>query len=491
MFAEAARTPDVAVHGELRLRHASGAVRWADSHVTFLAGEGVLLVQCVDVTERRGLEERLMHQAEHDPLTDLLNRRGFRRVLGEHMAVTDPEPTGAVMLIDLDHFKTVNDLHGHRVGDEVINAAARVLRESVRDEDTVARLGGDEFAVLLPGADVGRARATAGRLVDAVDAEAELASMAGGHGVSASVGVAMLDGRLRTPDDALVAADLAMYDAKDAGRRRFAFFDPDGGISSTQTRLQWVDRLRCALAEDRLVLAAQPIRDLQSGAVVHHELLLRLRDPDGTLVAPGQFLPIAEQFGLIGEIDRWVVTTAIRTLAANTDRDLVLEVNLSGSSLGDPDLLSTIRQELVAGAVDPRRIIFEITETAAVTNLDEARAFATELRGLGCRFALDDFGAGFGSFTYLKQLPFDFLKIDGQFVRHSATSATDRVILESLVHAARGLGKRTIAEFVEDERTEHLMGELGVDLVQGYHVGRPADLDEMIAAAPAQPRSVS
>ena len=330
----------------------------------------------------------------------------------------------------------------------------------------MARIGGDEFAVLLPGADLERAQATAQRLVEAVEFGVE-------HGVTASVGVAMLDGSLTTADSALMAADLAMYDAKHEGRRRTAFYD-GGSESSTHARLQWVDRIRTALAEERLALLAQPIMDLDTGRV-HHEILLRMLAPDGELIAPDAFLPIAEQFGLMGEIDRWVATRAIEAIVANPERDLVFEVNLSGSSLGSPELLEAIRGAMVG--VARGRVIFEITETAAVTNLEDAHAFATELAALGCRFALDDFGVGFGSFTYVKHLPFDYLKIDGEFVRESATSEEDRVILESLIHAARGLGKRTIAEYVEDAETVALLRELGVDMVQGFYIGVPRPLD--------------
>ncbi len=425
---------------------------------------------------RRGLR----HQADHDAITELLNRRGFTRLLETHLGAGRAD--GALMVIDLDHFKAVNDTLGHRVGDEVIDATGRALRACVRADDVVARIGGDEFAVLLPGADREHARATADRLVLAIGAEAQLAAMAGGHRVSASVGVVMLDASVSTPEEALMAADLAMYDAKAGGRRRAAFFD-DGEGSGTRGRLRWVERLRRAHTDDGFVLVAQPIRSLADGATVHHELLLRLRADDGELVAPGAFLPIAEQFGLIGDIDRWVATAAIRTLAAHPDRELVFEVNLSGASLGSEELLATIRRELDAGAVDPRRIIFEITETAAVTNIEDAAAFARELTAIGCRFALDDFGVGFSSFSYLKRLPCDFLKIDGEFVQHSATSDADRVILESLVHVARGLHVTTIAEYVEDAATEALMAELGVDLVQGYHVGRPVDLEATIGSA--------
>jgi diguanylate cyclase (GGDEF)-like protein/PAS domain S-box-containing protein len=470
--------PGVAAGSEVRLLTAAGGTRWAQLHFTRLADRGAphpLLTQVIDVSDRRGLEVELRHQAEHDALTELLNRRGFQRRLGGFLAQGVP---GALMLIDLDHFKAVNDTLGHHVGDQVIHAAGQALRGSVRADDIVGRLGGDEFAVLLPGADRERARATAERLVQAISTQGVPAA----HGVTASVGVAMVSGAFASADEALMAADLAMYDAKEAGRRRAAFFDSDGS-SGTHSRLQWVDRIRTALAEERFVLLAQPIADLATGELAHHELLLRMLDEDGEQVKPDQFLPIAEQFGLMAEIDRWVATTAIGQLARHAHRDLVFEVNLSGSSLGSPELLEAIREALVQGGVAPGRLIFEITETEAVTNLDEAHAFALQLAALGCRFALDDFGVGFGSFTYVKHLPFDFLKIDGEFVRHSAISEPDRVILESLIHAARGLGKRTIAEYVENEETEALLRELGVDLVQGYRIGPPRPLAQVIAGA--------
>jgi diguanylate cyclase (GGDEF)-like protein/PAS domain S-box-containing protein len=475
LFARAMDDPGEPIDGEVRVITPKG-VRWTESHVTFLFGEGLLLIQVIDITQRREFEHRLVHQAEHDPLTELLNRRGFRRVVEAHMGERDhalQEP-GAVLLLDLDHFKAVNDLRGHRAGDETLRRVAQVLGSSVRDGDTVARLGGDEFAILLPGAGVAQARATAGRLVAAIDQE----------GISASIGVAMIGPSMHTPDDALVAADLAMYDAKDAGRGRYKLVDERVATSSaTRSRLEWVDRIRGALAEDRLVLHAQPIRNVHTDQVLHHELLLRLRDGDGTEVLPANFLEVAEQFGLIGEIDRWVTRTAIDILADHRDDDLTFHVNLSGSTVGDLDLLSTIRHALQRARVEPGRLVFEITETAAVTNIDRARTFALALTALGCQLALDDFGAGFGSFVYLKQLPFDILKIDGEFVRHCTTTPADRVILESLVHAAVGLGKVTVAEFVEDQPTEDLLRRLGVDYVQGYHVGRPVAVQTAIEAA--------
>jgi EAL domain-containing protein (putative c-di-GMP-specific phosphodiesterase class I) len=279
-----------------------------------------------------------------------------------------------------------------------------------------------------------------------------------------------------------------MYDAKLAGRGRYAFFEEDTATpSATRDRLEWVERIRDALAEDRLQLAAQPIRCVRSGAIVHHELLLRMREPDGRELLPGAFLPVAEEFGLIGEIDRWVAGEAIAILDRHRDQPLVFHVNLSGRSLGDVALLASIRADLERTGVDPCSLVFEITETAAVTNFAEARAFAHALTAMGCRLALDDFGAGFSSFVYLKQLPFDVLKIDGEFVRQCTTTRADRVILESLVHTASGLDKLTVAEFVEDQETEDLLRELGVDFVQGYHVGRPGSVDEAISRFAAAP----
>jgi EAL domain-containing protein (putative c-di-GMP-specific phosphodiesterase class I) len=285
-----------------------------------------------------------------------------------------------------------------------------------------------------------------------------------------------------------VSADLAMYDAKEEGRNRWALASSTdaGNQRRTRTRVSWVERIEHALEHDRFELYAQPILDLRSGAVDQFELLLRMREADGTLTPPGDFLAVAERLDLIQAIDRWVTGRAIDLLSDHqrVGRDICLEVNLSGRSLNDPGLLDLISERIRSSHIDPQRLIFEITETAAVADITAARTFAQDLAGLGCRFALDDFGAGFGSFYYLKYLPFDFLKIDGEFVATCTSNPTDQTIIRALVDVARQLGKKTVAEFTQDSRTLRFLRREGVDHAQGYHVGRPMPLSRALGPSP-------
>ena len=281
----------------------------------------------------------------------------------------------------------------------------------------------------------------------------------------------------------LSGADAAMYAAKEAGRDRIAMVAA-GSAPPTEERLGASGLIRRALDEDRFVLHAQPIQDLRTGEVGRHEVLLRLLDDDNRLLLPEAFLRSAERFGHIGAIDRWVVRRAIRLIAAArvSGAELCLEVNLSGRSIGDPELPRVVEAELEATGIDASRLVLEITETAAIANMDQARELATRLRALGCRFALDDFGSGFSSFWYLKHLPLDYVKIDGDFVRNLASDPADAVVVRAMVQIARGLGLRTIAEFVEDEGTLGLLAELGVDYAQGDHVGVPRPALDLLQA---------
>jgi EAL domain-containing protein (putative c-di-GMP-specific phosphodiesterase class I) len=340
----------------------------------------------------------------------------------------------------------------------------------------VARLGGDEFAVLLHGANRTRAELVAERILAAVRTqELTLGTLA--VSTTASIGVVPFGHGDSHVDDVLATADMAMYAAKEAGgNRSHVLADDDEFVGAMQARLAWAHQIRRALDEDRFVLYWQPIIDLRSGLVTHREVLLRMIGDDGRIIAPGAFIDTAERFDLIQEIDRWVVRKAIHLLA---EQDVTLEVNVSGKSIGDPTLTALIEQELAQSGADPGRLVFEITETAAIANMDQAREFAERLHAVGCRFALDDFGAGFSSFYYLKHLPLDYLKIDGDFIRSLTSSDTDQLVVRSMIDIARGMGMKTIAEFVEDSETAAMLHAMGVDLSQGYFHGRP----EPVAAA--------
>jgi diguanylate cyclase (GGDEF)-like protein/PAS domain S-box-containing protein len=480
---------------EKRYLQAGGSVAWVSVHTTLIRDENgepaYFLSQIQDITTRRKYESRLQYMADHDPLTGLLNRRAYERILAEHLAQGERYGhEGAVLLLDLDEFKQVNDTLGHCAGDDLIVRVGTALAERLRGTDTVARLGGDEFAILLPKGGREEAEQVASALLQAISAERAARGPKGrARPISASIGVAPLSGAQgTTADEALINADLAMYDAKEAGRNRFKTYGGSSdGQAGIEARLEWVERIRTALEEDRFTLHAQPVVDAISGEITQLELLVRMLGARGELIMPGSFLPVAERFGLIGDIDRWVVTTAIRMLGEQSRRGVhpKVEINLSGHSLGDPGLAAHIDSELRGAAVDPTQLVFEVTETAAIGNIEAAQHFAEQLAELGCRFALDDFGAGFGSFYYLKHLPFDFIKIDGEFVRNLTADDTDRVVISAVVELARGLGKRTIAEFVGDEATVAALRDLGVDYLQGFHLGKPAPIESWIASLQA------
>ena len=440
-----------------------------------------------DVTDRKRFEAQLKHLADHDALTDLFNRRRFEEELVEYADYAQRyKECGAVLLLDLDRFKYVNDTHGHKAGDEVIRAVGTALRGTVRASDVVARLGGDEFAILLKNLDRAEAERIAQALLETVRVR-QLPIAGRGTTMTTSIGIALFDEDV-IAENLLVNADLAMYAAKDAGGNRFEVSEDDGEhLSGMQARLGWVDQIRRGLDEDRFVLYCQPIMHLASNEVTQWELLLRLLGDDGEMIPPAVFIPTAERFGLIQEIDRWVVARAIEAL--DTYRDwpggVRFEVNVSGKSMSDPELLELVERELREKDVDPSNLVFEITETAAIANMEEARNFADRLTKLGCRFALDDFGAGFSSFYYLKYLPLNYLKIDGDFIKGLVSSATDQLVVQSMVDIARGMGMKTIAEFVEGPETAQMLHEKGVDYSQGYFHGRPRPVTEEFSVEPA------
>jgi diguanylate cyclase (GGDEF)-like protein/PAS domain S-box-containing protein len=471
---------------EKRYIHAAGHDVWAQVSVTLIndsAGRpSHFSGQVLDITERRRYEEQLVAMADHDPLTGLLNRRTFERELDAHLTrVKRFKGGGALLMIDLDHFKFYNDTQGHTAGDELIVLIAQTLRDRLRETDVIGRLGGDEFAVLLPNEDHESAEVVARSLVEGVREKGPAIALGQLKRVTASIGIACFKaGDRLTADEIMVNADLAMYDAKD-GRDRIAHYRAAQHTRPRmESQMKRATEITDALAHDRFELLAQTIQPLSGHGPAQHELLLRMRGSHNDLIPPATFLDIAERLGLVRDIDRWVTARAIDTLAEYraAGHDLRLEVNLSGHTIGDEKLLELIERRLGETGVAPDRLIFEITETAAIANITRAATFVDRLSALGCKFALDDFGAGFGSFYYLKHLPFDYLKIDGEFVRHCVENETDRILIAAVVHIARGMGKLTIAEYVENQETVDVLTLLGVDYAQGYHVGRPAPLED-------------
>jgi len=473
---------------ELRILHRDGHEIWvnAEASVTHEVSGAPLhcVVQIRDITDDRRREAQLRHLAEHDSLTGLFNRRRFGEELDRVVAtVRRYEEQAALLVIDLDQFKYVNDTHGHAAGDAMLVTVARVLSSRLRDTDVLGRLGGDEFGVLLPHTSEDGAATLAEALQQALRREAQIDVPDRTVRAAASIGISLI----RAGDDAdadqlLAQADIAMYEAKETGRDRVVAVEAGThGTARMRARLTWTQRIRDALADDSFVLWEQPILNLATGICDRSELLLRMVDPlDGSLIPPSHFLYIAERYGQIQAIDRWVFARAILLLEL---RDLVgdtrsLEINLSGASLTDEALIDEIAVRLSLTSFDPSRLIVEVTETAAVGNVDVARKLARRLADAGCKFALDDFGSGFGSFFYLKHLPFDGVKIDGEFVKDLPESTTDLLTMDAIVKIAHGLHKEVTAEFVQNDETLTLLRGLGVGFAQGYHIAKPAPVPE-------------
>ncbi len=431
-------------------------------------------------------EAQLRYLADHDSLTGLLVRRRFRAELDQYVSFAARYGgQGAMMIIDIDGLKGVNDAHGHYVGDNLLRQVAEVMRERVRATDIAARLSGDEFAVLMPQTDV------AGALQLGEDLRAQVAERAAAPGTeeaatTISVGITMFGGSQDVNAEAvLMAADQALYRAKEEGRNQIALFEDPGESKRQPRRNQTTSaRIRDALTHDRLSLHSQPIRSLASGGIERYELLLRMTGDSGELLPAASFIDVAERSGMVQELDRWVVARALEMLAERerSGSPISLHVNISGASLVDISVLEFIERRLDEGDADPSRCTFEITETARVRDYKAAAGFADRLTEFGCQVAIDDYGAGFGPFHYLKQVPFDLIKIDGAFIRDMPRNDADQLTVKAIVQIARGLGKTTIAEYVQDDATTQMLREYGVDMAQGYHLGRPVDAAKALAA---------
>ncbi|MEJ1964070.1 MAG: PAS domain S-box protein [Gammaproteobacteria bacterium] len=434
-----------------------------------------------DVTKERRLKRALAYQASHDALTGLINRREFdNRLQSAVQRAQRGEQQHALLYIDLDQFKVVNDTCGHQAGDRLLRDVTGLLQTRIRTSDTIARLGGDEFGVLLENCTLDQASRIAESARQSIR-DYRFVWGATALSVGASIGVVEIKRDTENVAAIMSAADIACYAAKDGGRNRIHVYD-SGGISSRHREMHWVARVTRAAEENRLELFFQPIAAVGSQSPPRfHELTVKLRGDDGQLVPPSEFIPAAERYNAMSIIDKWVVQQAVTLLKDRQQRGAhlpMLAVNVSGTSLNEQSFvdlaLASLADPAIAGA-----ICFEITETAAVTNLADAIHFMRELKTRGCKFALDDFGTGLSSFMYLRTLPVDFLKIDGQFIAQIATDPVDRSMVEAIGKVGRALGIATIAECVETAVVLEELKRLGVDFAQGYFIARPLPIAQL------------
>jgi diguanylate cyclase (GGDEF)-like protein/PAS domain S-box-containing protein len=470
---------------EQRLVHADGHVLWVMVHAKLVrdaSGEPPYCIrQIVNLKERTRVRRGFGSGVDHDPLTSLLNRGGFVRELSRELArARRYGGGGAVLFVDLDDFELLNDSLGYNAGDETLRSVAALVQEQLRETDVLARVGDDEFALLLPHAGEDEAVAVAGRVAGAVR-KVDDGALRGDQRLSASIGIATFDEPTEalTADRLLVDADLAMYGAKAGGRDRVAVGRAEIP-APTKSTVRTLELLRHAVADNRFALHCQPIVDLQDHSVVQWELLLRLPDQHGELISPEQFLDAAVRSGSILAIDRWVLQEAMGLIAAERDagRDVCLSVNLSGNSVGDTSLGGFVARGLAATAIDPSNLVLEISEAVAAAQIDRTHQLAEELAGMGCRVTLDDYGAGAGSIYHVKYLPVDYVKIDGELTQNLPTSATDQLVLDSVVQMSAEHGKRTIAKGVSNPEILEALRSHGVDYAQGFEVGGPGPVSE-------------
>ncbi|MGH8179257.1 MAG: EAL domain-containing protein, partial [Steroidobacter sp.] len=460
-----------------------GEERSVELTVTPLKGQKGDLIGTVivvrDVSELRGITRQMSYQASHDALTGLVNRREFERRLEEALALAHTQEGKHVLCyLDLDRFKAVNDSCGHMAGDGMLREVAALIKEAVRDSDTVGRLGGDEFGLLLVGCPLEKARQIADDVVRKV-AGYRFVWKDKIFNIGVSVGLIEISRESGAPDEVMSAADSACYVAKKQGNHVHVYSARDEAVARHRGEIQWLQRLQSALKENRFELMAQPIvatatTDARGPAL---EVLLRLQDdavPDG--ISPVEFLRAAERYRLMGDVDRWVVQTALTALGRGGIRlpaNRSLAINLSGQTLGDPQFLEYVVDVLDRTGVAPTQLCFEVTENSVITNIEHAERFIGVLHGMGCQFALDDFGRGLSSFGNLKNLSLDYLKIDGTFIRNLASDSVNQAMVAAMIKLARTLNFQVIAEQVEDAGALDACTKMGVDFVQGYHLGRP------------------
>lgn len=445
-----------------------------------------------DITERKRLTGLMAYQASHDSLTDLYNRRELE--IRAQEVIDRGYPVSTLLFIDLDQFKVVNDTCGHGAGDQVLRQVAELLSRHVRASDVLARLGGDEFAVLLVGCDADRGKRVAQDLIDAMNAHSFVWEKRA-FSLGVSIGVVEIDREMLSLSSLLTAADTAVFSAKELGRNRVHLYRPDDReVTALRGEMSWVSRLNDALRDDRFRLFYQRIEPVgvdDGTPVDHYEILVRMIDEDGRLIPPGAFIPAAERYNIMPSLDRWVVRNVFEELARrrvdeNESGDLVC-INLSGTTLGSEGFSEFVEEAFARSGIPPASICFEVTETAAITNMRHATAFIDRVRSMGAAIALDDFGSGMSSFSYLKSLHVDYLKIDGSFIREIANNPIDSAMAEAINRVGQVMGIRTVAEFVENADILERLRELGVNYAQGFGVHRPEPWEEGPVAAQGKP----
>ncbi|MFI0412756.1 MAG: EAL domain-containing protein [Candidatus Thiodiazotropha sp.] len=473
---------------QLVLKHREGPSLSVQQSITRLKDEAGNLESIVlvlkDTSQSRKLAAQLSWQSSHDPVTRLYNRTEFDRQLTsllERPAVE--ECVHCLLYLDIDRFKIVNDNCGHAAGDELLRQLASLIKRSIRNSDLLARLGGDEFGILLSQCSVEAAE----RIADSIRLSIQGFRFVYGDksfSQSVSIGMVPIDNQSNNLEQILSLADSACFSAKEEGRNKIHIYDPLGSSAARRHgEAKWVTHIRSALDEDRFTLYVQPIKSINNKAAEHVEVLIRMLDESGELILPGAFIPAAERFGLMPNVDRWVIDRLIRYIVDNREVCLARGgryfINLSGHSLCDEDVLQMILDRIKRYDIPKGMLCFEVTETAAISNLTSAEHFMHTLQRFGCEFALDDFGSGLSSFSYLKHLPVEYLKIDGAFVKEMLDNLIDDSMVDAINRIGHIMGLETIAEFVENDSVLHRLKDIGIDYAQGYGICRPYPIEKL------------
>lgn len=449
----------------------------------------MLEIMSSDIAQREQREQdlnasqaELSYQANHDALTGLVNRRGFERLISQ--AMQNKQTEIAFCYLDLDQFKIINDTCGHIAGDELLRQISHLLKKHLRNHDILARLGGDEFGILMEHCNTSDAGKIAQKLIDKIS-QHRFIWEGKPYAISVSIGIAPITDKMQNTTELLRNADIACYTAKDAGRNCFRIYQAGkSDIDQVHGDMQWVTKINSALENNNFCLYAQQISpnvaSVESG--LHYEVLLRMLGDSGEIIAPNAFLPAAERYHLMTKIDRWVIEHQFEYLSKHPDHLAMIKlcsINISGPSLTAPGFQQVVINSLNKHQIPANKICFEITETAAISNLSDANAFIDAMHQMGCRFALDDFGTGLSSFAYLKYLPVDFLKIDGVFVKGIVGDPIDYAMVKSIHEVACVMGKKTVAEFVENSDIQLKLKEIGVHYTQGYGIAKPCPIEEL------------